>query len=78
MKRERLPEKVPFRLTKVFINALKGRQKLKEFKLLSEKILKVLRDNSDTLMALFEEFIRDPLINERLMNPEEVSLESSV
>ena len=40
--------------------------------------MKVLRDNADTLMALFEEFIRDPLINEKFMNPEENSLNSSV
>lgn len=29
-------------------------------------------------MALFEEFIRDPLISEKLMNPEQVSLDSSI
>ena len=63
MKREKLPEKVPFWFTKIFSNCLNGKSWFKLFWKLLEKILKVLRENSETLMALFEEFIRDPLLN---------------
>ncbi len=40
--------------------------------------MRVLRENSDTLLALFEEFISDPLINDKIINPQEVSLDSNI
>jgi phosphatidylinositol kinase/protein kinase (PI-3 family) len=65
-KREKLPEKVPFRLTRVLINAMEASGIHGTFKHTCEIVMKLLRDNKDSLLAILEEFIIDPLVSFRL------------
>ena len=56
-KRERLPEKVPFRLTRVLVNAMDACGINGTFKHTCEIVMKLLRDHKDSLLAILEEFI---------------------
>jgi FKBP12-rapamycin complex-associated protein len=56
-KRERLPEKVPFRLTRVLVEAMEVCGIHGTFKFTCELVMKLLRDNKDSLLAILEEFI---------------------
>ena len=69
MKREKFPEKVPFRLTRILIKALEVSEIEGTFRLVCEKIMELLRDNKDSLMAILSSFLHDPLISFRLMIP---------
>ena len=69
MKREKFPEKVPFRLTRILIKALEVSEIEGTFRIVCEQIMKLLRDNKDSLMAILGSFIHDPLISFRLMIP---------
>ena len=69
MKREKFPEKVPFRLTRILIKALEVSEIEGTFRLICEKIMELLRDNKDSLMAILGSFLHDPLISFRLMVP---------
>lgn len=68
MHRDKYPEKVPFRLTRMLINAMdvSGIEGL--FKTICEVVMGVLRENKESLMAVLEAFVHDPLINWRLLN----------
>ena len=39
------------------------------FRVTSEHVMRVLRDNKESLMAVLEAFVYDPLINWRIMTP---------
>lgn len=76
MQRDRFPEKVPFRLTRMLVNALevpcldspcKVSGVEGSFRITCGYTLQVLRSNKDSLMALLEAFVYDPLINWRLL-----------
>lgn len=86
MHREKYPEKVPFRLTRMLIHAMEVRrwsivtlpvtQPLLcfqvsgiegSFRHTCEITMRVLRTNKESLMAVLEAFVYDPLINWRLM-----------
>ena len=69
MKREKFPEKVPFRLTRILIKALEVSEIEGTFRIVCEQIMELLRDNKDSLMAILGSFIHDPLISFRLMIP---------
>ena len=69
MKREKFPEKVPFRLTRILIKALEISEIEGTFRIVCEQIMELLRDNKDSLMAILGSFIHDPLISFRLMIP---------
>ena len=69
MKRDKFPEKVPFRLTRILIKALEISEIEGTFRIVSEQIMELLRDNKDSLMAILGAFIHDPLISFRLMIP---------
>merc|ERR1712137_236828 len=58
MFREKFPEKIPFRLTRMLRNAME-----------------VMRENKQSLMAVLEAFVHDPLLNWRLLtaSPTELS-----
>ncbi|KAH0795678.1 PIKK family atypical protein kinase [Histomonas meleagridis] len=58
--RENYPEKVPFRLTRMIVNALDG-PGYGLFRKACEDIMWVLRDNRGSLVALLEIFIHEPL-----------------
>eukprot|EP00656_Telonema_subtile_P051269 TRINITY_DN6855_c0_g1_i1.p1 TRINITY_DN6855_c0_g1~~TRINITY_DN6855_c0_g1_i1.p1 ORF type:complete len:1752 (-),score=590.30 TRINITY_DN6855_c0_g1_i1:111-5366(-) len=68
MKRDRFPEGVPFRLTRMLVNAM-GASKLEgPFRITCESVMRVLRDNQDPISAMMEAFVYDPLIAWRLLN----------
>jgi len=68
MHREKFPEKIPFRLTRMLVNAMEVSGIEGNFRLISESVLRVLRDNKDSVMAMLEAFVHDPLINWRLLS----------
>jgi FKBP12-rapamycin complex-associated protein len=71
MKREKYPEKIPFRLTRMLQNAMEVSKIEGNFKTTCINTMTVLRENSESLMAVLEAFIHDPLINWRLMEENE-------
>eukprot|EP01127_Copromyxa_protea_P018907 TRINITY_DN6037_c0_g2_i1.p1 TRINITY_DN6037_c0_g2~~TRINITY_DN6037_c0_g2_i1.p1 ORF type:complete len:1532 (-),score=302.75 TRINITY_DN6037_c0_g2_i1:8-4603(-) len=73
MKREKYPEKIPFRLTRMLQNAMEVSKIEGNFKTTCINTMTVLRENSESLMAVLEAFVHDPLINWRLMEDEEGS-----
>ena len=79
MNREKFPEKVPFRLTRMLVQAMGVSGVEGNYRSTSEKVMLVLRSNKDSVMAMLEAFVHDPLINWRLLqktDTEEVKKES--
>ncbi|KAI9091315.1 armadillo-type protein [Phlyctochytrium arcticum] len=68
MHREKFPEKIPFRLTRMLINAMEVSGIEGNFRITCEHVMSVLRENKDSLMAVLEAFVYDPLINWRLLS----------
>ncbi|XP_047315173.1 serine/threonine-protein kinase TOR isoform X1 [Impatiens glandulifera] len=68
MNREKFPEKVPFRLTRMLVKAMEVSGIEGNFRSTCENVMQVLRTHSDSLMAMMEAFVHDPLINWRLFN----------
>ena len=62
MKREKFPETVPFRLTRVLQNALELSVIEGTFKTCCLNIMELMHVNSDQIMGLLEVFIYDPLL----------------
>ena len=69
MKRDKFPEKVPFRLTKMLVKALEASGVGGTFKIISEKVMELLRNNKDSLLAILGSFLYSPLISFKLMIP---------
>ncbi|CCH60866.1 hypothetical protein TBLA_0D03670 [Henningerozyma blattae CBS 6284] len=61
--REKYPEKVPFRLTRMLTRAMEVSGIEGGFRITCEKVMRVLRDNKESLMAILEAFAFDPLIH---------------
>ncbi|KAI5965219.1 TOR1 [Candida pseudojiufengensis] len=61
--REKYPEKVPFRLTRMLNYAMEVSGIEGSFRITCEQVMRVLRDNKESLMAILEAFAYDPLIN---------------
>ncbi|GMF82513.1 unnamed protein product [[Candida] boidinii] len=61
--REKYPEKVPFRLTRMLSYAMEVSGIEGSFRITSDNVMRVLRANKDSLMAILEAFAYDPLIN---------------
>lgn len=88
MHRDKFPEKVPFRLTRMLTHAMEVSTFVTglNYSSLSSQVsgiqgsyrntceitMGVLRDNKDSLMAVLEAFVYDPLINWRLLQAEDV------
>ena len=72
MHRERYPEKIPFRLTRMLIHSMEVCGIEGIFRTTCESVMTVLRDNKDSLMAMLEAFVYDPLINWRLFGEEKI------
>lgn len=66
-RREKLPEKVPFRLTRVLVNAMEAFGINGSFKSTCENVMRLLWTNKDSLIAILEEFVTDPLITWRML-----------
>lgn len=70
MLREKFPEKIPFRLTRMLTHAMEVSGIQGSFKNTCEISMRVLRANKESLMAVLEAFVYDPLINWRLLQVE--------
>jgi FKBP12-rapamycin complex-associated protein len=57
MHRDKYPEKVPFRLTRMLINAMEVSGIEGNFRSTCENVMQVLRDNKESLMAVLEAFV---------------------
>jgi FKBP12-rapamycin complex-associated protein len=58
MQREKFPEKIPFRLTRMLINAMEVSGIEGNFRISCEHVMRVMRENKDSLMAVLEVFFR--------------------
>ena len=67
MKRERFPEKVPFRLTRMLVNAMEAGSIEGTFTSTCDSVMTVLRENKESLIAILQAFVYDPLLNWRLL-----------
>ena len=68
MHREKFPEKVPFRLTRMLTKAMEVSGIEGSYRSTCERTMAVLRDNRDSLVAMLEAFVYDPLISWRLLD----------
>jgi len=68
MHREKFPEKIPFRLTRMLVNAMEVSGIEGTFRSTCESVMGVLRKNKNSVMAVLEAFVYDPLINWRLLD----------
>jgi hypothetical protein len=67
MHREKYPEKIPFRLTRMLVHAMEVSGIDGTFRATCETVMRVLRKNKNSVMAVLEAFVHDPLINWRLL-----------
>nr|XP_022907797.1 target of rapamycin [Onthophagus taurus] len=68
MTREKFSEKIPFRLTRMLINAMEVTGIEGTYRRTCESVMSVLRRNKDSVMAVLEAFVYDPLLNWRLVD----------
>ena len=65
------PEKVPFRLTRMTVKAMEVSGIDGLFRHSSEAVMNVLRQEKNSLMAMLEAFVHDPLLSWRLTTDEQ-------
>ena len=68
MTRDKFPEKIPFRLTRMLINAMEVTGIEGTYRITCKKVMRVLKNNKDSLMAVLEAFVYDPPLNWRLID----------
>lgn len=66
MTREKFPEKIPFRLTRMLVKAMEVTGLSGTFKNTCQSVMRVIRLNEDSIMAVLEAFVYDPLLSWRL------------
>jgi phosphatidylinositol kinase/protein kinase (PI-3 family) len=66
MNRDKYPEKVPFRLTRMLVKAMEVSGIEGSYRSTCERTMTVLRNSRDSLVAMLEAFVYDPLISWRL------------
>jgi phosphatidylinositol kinase/protein kinase (PI-3 family) len=69
MTREKFPERVPFRLTRMMVTAMEVSGTEGNFSMTCDLTMNVLREEKISVMAMLEAFVFDPLINWRLLHP---------
>ena len=67
MQRDKFPEKVPFRLTRMLVKAMEVTGVDGTFRLTCESVMSVMRTHGDSLMATLEAFVHDPLLSWKLL-----------
>jgi phosphatidylinositol kinase/protein kinase (PI-3 family) len=67
MNREKYPEKVPFRLTRMLVKAMEVSGIEGSYRSTCERTMIVLRESRDSLVAMLEAFVYDPLISWRFV-----------
>jgi len=65
--RSKFPEIIPFRLTRMLTNCMGPAGIQGSYRLTCERVMSVLRENRDSVMAMLEAFVYDPLISWRLL-----------
>jgi len=70
--REKYPEKVPFRLTRMMQKAMEVTGIHGTYTMTCNDVMEVLRNNENSILAVLETFVYDPLINWRLVEDYEV------
>jgi serine/threonine-protein kinase mTOR len=78
MNRDKVPETVPFRLTRMLIKAMEVAGVEGSYRSTCEKTMSVLRESRDSLMAMLEAFLYDPLISWRLADLSRSNLSSQM
>jgi hypothetical protein len=82
MNREKFPERIPFRLTRMLIKAMEISGIEGSYRSTCERTMSVLRENRNSIVATLEAFLYDPLIGWRLVdlsrNAEDSETRSSV
>ena len=66
MNREKYPEKIPFRLTRMLVKAMEVSGIEGSYRSTCLRTMTLLRDSRDSLVAMLEAFVYDPLISWRL------------
>jgi len=69
--RDKFPETVPFRLTRMLVKAMGVSGVEGNFRASCEATMDVLHTHKDSVMAMLEAFLHDPLVNWRLMGTED-------
>jgi FKBP12-rapamycin complex-associated protein len=69
--REKCPETVPFRLTRMFVKAMGVSGVEGTFRSTCEAVMGVLHRHKDSVMAMLEAFLHDPLLDWRLATDED-------
>ena len=67
MKRDKFPERVPFRLTRMLVKSMEVSSIEGTFRNTCESVMTVLRQHKESLMAILQAFVYDPLVNWRLL-----------
>ena len=67
MARDKFPEKIPFRLTRMLIHAMEVTGIEGTYRMTCNSVMSLLRKNKDSLMAMLEAFVYDPLLSWRLL-----------
>ncbi|VDM72644.1 unnamed protein product [Strongylus vulgaris] len=67
MTREKFPEKIPFRLTRMLVKAMEVTGIEGNYRFTCERVLRLLRANRESLLAVLEAFVYDPVISWRLL-----------
>jgi FKBP12-rapamycin complex-associated protein len=78
MTRPSIPEKVPFRLTRMLRTAMDAAQIEGHFRFTSEHVMTVLRDNRTSVMSMLEAFLDDPLVQWRIVNQQQQEVTKDV
>ena len=73
MVRKELPEKVPFRLTRILTKAMEACGIEGNYRFTCINVMEVIRENRESLLAILEAFVTDPLLNWRLLTTELVN-----
>ena len=78
MHREKFPEKVPFRLTRMLTRAMEVSGIEGSYRSTCERTMAVLRDSKDSLLTMLEAFVYDPLISWRLLDQSSDDVEKDI
>ena len=77
MKREKFPERVPFRLTRMLVNSMEAASIEGTFTNTCDSVMSVLRMNKESLIAILQAFVYDPLLNWRLLTDADENIQAT-
>eukprot|EP00049_Salpingoeca_infusionum_P008011 m.129205 g.129205 ORF g.129205 m.129205 type:complete len:2557 (+) comp13887_c1_seq5:70-7740(+) len=69
--RRTYPETVPFRLTRTLVRAMEVGGVEGSFRVVSETVMSIMRENKDSLLAVLQAFVYDPLLSWKIVSAEE-------